>query len=118
MLERVVKLSLISAALVLGTLAFVGNSTSTSASTATGAELFGAKCAMCHGRNGAGMPNWRSKGQPDFTDDGWQKAHSDTQIAESISNGKGKFMPSFKGKLSPEEINALVGQVRTFGKKR
>src|SRR5262249_14366747 len=107
-MRKAVKLSLIPTALILAALALVGDSAKTSASsTASAAELFGAKCAMCHGRNGAGMPNWRAKGQPDFTDAGWQKGRSDAQIADAILNGKGKFMPSFKGKLSQEEIGAL-----------
>jgi len=119
MRERAVKLSLISTALVMAVLALVGNSAKTSASSAaSAAELFGAKCAMCHGRNGASMANWKAKGQPDFTDTVWQKGRTDAQIADSISNGKGKFMPSFKGKLSQEEISALVAQVRTFAKKK
>jgi mono/diheme cytochrome c family protein len=73
---------------------------------------------MCHGKNGTGLPNWRAKGQPDFTDAVWQKSHTDAQIADAIANGKGKNMPSFKTKLSEGDINALVGQVRLFGRKK
>ncbi|HLG18151.1 MAG TPA: c-type cytochrome [Blastocatellia bacterium] len=83
-----------------------------------GAELFAAKCAGCHGKNGRGLPNWRAKGQPDFADVSFQKSRTDAQLAESLANGKGKFMPAWKDKLSGEQINALVGQVRAFGKKK
>jgi mono/diheme cytochrome c family protein len=81
------------------------------------AALFGAKCAICHGKTGTGMAKWKSAGQPDFTDAEWQKSHSDSQIADTIKNGKGKYMPAYKEKLSAEEIAALVGRVRAFGKK-
>ena len=87
-------------------------------SGADGAALYGSRCALCHGKDGAGLPNWKSKGQPDFTQPEWQKAHTDEQITESIKNGKGKFMPSFKGKLSDEETGAVVQRIRLFGKKK
>ncbi|HEU0179924.1 MAG TPA: c-type cytochrome [Blastocatellia bacterium] len=85
---------------------------------ADGVVLFDGKCALCHGKDGAGLPNWRSKGQPDFTKTDWQKAHTDEQIADSIKNGKGKFMPGFKTKLSEEETGAVVQRIRSFGKKK
>jgi mono/diheme cytochrome c family protein len=64
-----------------------------------------------------GLPNWRSKGQPDFTRAEWQKSHTDEQIADTIKNGKGKFMPAFKSKLSEEETGAVVQRIRAFGRK-
>jgi mono/diheme cytochrome c family protein len=87
-------------------------------SGADGAALYGSRCALCHGKDGAGLPNWKSKGQPDFTQPEWQKAHTDQQLADSIKNGKGKFMPAFKGKLSDEETGAVIQQIRVFGKKK
>ena len=83
-----------------------------------GMALYDSRCSICHGKDGAGLPNWKSKGQPDFTQPEWQKAHTDEQIAESIKNGKGKFMPSFKSKLSDEETGAVVQRIRVFGKKK
>ncbi len=29
---------------------------------ASGTSLFGSKCAACHGKDGAGLPNWKQKG--------------------------------------------------------
>ncbi|MEW6208841.1 MAG: c-type cytochrome [Acidobacteriota bacterium] len=83
----------------------------------TAIDIFNSKCALCHAKNGAGLPSWRAKGQPDFTNPDWQKSRTDAQIAEAIRNGKGKLMPSFKTKLSEQDITALVAVVRRFGKK-
>ncbi|HZS09497.1 MAG TPA: c-type cytochrome [Blastocatellia bacterium] len=82
------------------------------------AALFSAKCAKCHGPEGHGVPKYLKKGQKDFTDAGWQKSRTDAQLTKSIAEGKGEFMPAWKEKLSAEEIKALVGLIRTFGKKQ
>jgi len=82
-----------------------------------GGALFGQRCALCHGKDGAGLPNWKSKGQPDLRSQDWQSSHTDSQIADTIRNGKGKFMPAFKAKLSDEQIASLVARIRAFGKK-
>ena len=82
---------------------------------ADGAALYVSKCSTCHGKDGRGIPNWRSKGQPDFTDAKWQKSQTDAQIAAVTKNGKGKYMPA--SKLSDEEIAAVVARIRGFGKK-
>ena len=84
---------------------------------ADGNAVYQAKCAVCHGKDGRGLPNWRAKGQPDFTDAKWQKATTDAQITAATKNGKGKSMPAFKAKLSDEEIAAVVARIRAFGKK-
>ena len=81
------------------------------------AALFGAKCAICHDKDGRGQQKWKAKGQPDFTDTNWQMSRTDAQIADAIRDGKGKFMPAWKNKLSEEDIGTLVGRVRAFGKK-
>ena len=82
-----------------------------------GSAVYAAKCALCHGKDGHGLPNWRAKGQPDFTVASWQKSKTDAQLASATKDGKGKYMPAFKGKLSDEEITAVVARVRAFGKK-
>ena len=82
-----------------------------------GSAVYAAKCALCHGKDGRGLPNWRAKGQPDFTVTSWQKSKTDAQLAGATKDGKGKYMPAFKGKLSDEEITAVVARVRAFGKK-
>jgi cbb3-type cytochrome c oxidase subunit III len=96
-----------------------GGSANNAAATAVadGNALYAAKCGTCHGKDGRGIPNWRSKGQPDFTDAKWQKSRTDAQIADATKNGKGKYMPAFKAKMSDEEISAVVARIRGFGKK-
>jgi cytochrome c6 len=84
---------------------------------ADGNAVYAAKCAICHGKDGRGTPNWRAKGQPDFTNTAWQKSRTDAQLTDATKNGKGKYMPAFNGKLSDEEIAAVVAKVRAFGKK-
>lgn len=84
---------------------------------ADGNAVYVAKCALCHGKDGRGLPNWRAKGQPDFTNAGWQKSKTDAQLIGATKDGKGRFMPAFKGKLSDEEITAVVARIRAFGKK-
>jgi mono/diheme cytochrome c family protein len=113
----VLKLILVMAALALPLLAPPCARPSALGGASTPTEIFNSKCALCHAKNGAGLPNWRAKGQPDFTNADWQKSHSDTQIAETIRNGKGKFMPSFKARLSEQDIQGIVSVVRGFGKK-
>ena len=78
-----------------------------------GASLYTAnKCATCHGADGKG----KIKDARDFTDEAWQKKESDAELAAVIRNGK-KPMPPYGDKLNADEIKALVGYVRTFGKK-
>lgn len=84
---------------------------------ADGNALYTKHCAICHSQDGRGKPIYRKQGQPDFTDAKWQKSHTDAQISEVTKNGKGKFMKAYKDKLSDEEIKAVVGRVRAFGKK-
>ncbi len=79
--------------------------------------IYAAKCAKCHGSDGSGTEKYKKKGIKDFTDAKWQKSRSDAQFTASISNGKGEVMPSWKAKLSAEEIKTLVGLVRSWGKK-
>ena len=73
-----------------------------------------AKCAKCHGPDGKGVEKYKKQGVKDFTDAKWQKSRTDAQFTASITNGKGDVMPAFKGKISPDEIKALVAHVRAF----
>ncbi|HYL63172.1 MAG TPA: cytochrome c [Candidatus Methylomirabilis sp.] len=81
-----------------------------------GATLFKSKCAACHGPDGKGETAMgkalkiRNLGSPEV------QSQSDAQLTEIVTKGKNK-MPAFDGKLSKEQITALVAYVRDFGKK-
>ena len=83
-------------------------------SAADAKALYDSKCAKCHGKDGraktfrGGLTHARDLSAAD-----WQSDVSDERIYNSISNGKGK-MPSFKKKLSDDQINSLVSYVRQF----
>jgi len=83
---------------------------------ADGAALYSSKCAGCHGKDGKGTAMWKSRGMVDFTSSEYQKSVTDAQITDAIANGK-KPMLGFKGKISDDDIKALVAQIRSFGKK-
>jgi cbb3-type cytochrome c oxidase subunit III len=119
---RILKFSIAATTAAICLFVLFGNPTAASSritpSTADGAAVFGSKCVLCHGKDGAGLPNWKSKGQPDLTSAEWQRSHTDAQISEVVKNGKGKFMPPFKAKLSDDEVNAVVAHVRSLAKKK
>ena len=82
---------------------------------AAGAAIFKAKCAMCHGPDGAGKTGMgKSLGLKDFSSKEVQ-SQSDADLIKITTDGKGK-MPSYKAKLSEEEIKAVVAFIRTLKK--
>ena len=86
-----------------------------SAFAADGAAIYKAKCAMCHGPDGAGQtPMGKNMKLRDLRSADVQK-QTDAELVKWIADGKGK-MPAYKGKLSADEINALVAFIRTLKK--
>ena len=82
---------------------------------ADGAAIYKAKCAMCHGPDGAGQTTMgKNLKLRDLRSADVQK-QTDADLMKWISDGKGK-MPSYKGKLSAEEITAVVGYLRSIKK--
>ncbi|MFZ3213269.1 MAG: c-type cytochrome [Terriglobales bacterium] len=75
------------------------------------ADLFKSKCAMCHGPDGKG----KMAGTKDLGSAEVQKA-SDADLTATITNGKPPKMPTYKGKLTDDQIKSLVAYVRTFKK--
>jgi mono/diheme cytochrome c family protein len=80
-------------------------------------KIFKNECQKCHERDGKGTKRGKELGVPDFTDAKWQASVTDEQLIKSITNGK-KKMPKQEGRLSPEEIKAMVKYVRFFGPKK
>ena len=78
-----------------------------------GATIFSSNCSMCHGVDGKGFAAIKT---PDFTDPKWQAAHTDKELLEAIGNGvKGTAMPSFKDKLSQDQIQTVLKYIRSLG---
>jgi mono/diheme cytochrome c family protein len=80
---------------------------------ASGADVFKAKCAMCHGADGSASTGMgKTMGLKPLSSPEVQNM-SDADLTALISNGKGK-MPAYKGKLSDADISAVVKYVKTL----
>jgi cytochrome c oxidase cbb3-type subunit 3 len=79
-----------------------------------GRAVYEAKCARCHGTDGAGRTRMAEIVEPpDMTDPAWQRQRSSARMIASVTNGRGQ-MPAFKKKLTRQEIAAAVAHVRTL----
>src|ERR1044071_9079202 len=102
MLRKVTTISLIVLFGVMSTAAF-----------ADGAATYKAKCALCHGANGAGdTPSGKAMKVKDLRSDAVQK-QTDIELTKTISGGKGK-MPAYGKQLSTDDIRALIAYIRTL----
>ncbi|HSY33528.1 MAG TPA: cytochrome c [Verrucomicrobiae bacterium] len=73
--------------------------------------LYKKECAKCHGKTAEG----RHFGGPSLISDKDAAASVD-DLRNIIANGKGR-MPKYAGKLTPEEIDGLVQQIRVLNAK-
>jgi mono/diheme cytochrome c family protein len=79
------------------------------------ALLFKQDCAGCHGEDGTGnlirkaLPNI-----PDFTSLAWQVSQTEMALVNQIDYGSLPLMPSFRYKLTREQIQGLAVYVRSF----
>ena len=79
------------------------------------ADTYKTKCAICHGADGLGAtPSGKALKAPSFKDPALVKA-PDAQLIASVKGGKGK-MAGNAGKLTDDQIKALIGYVRTLQK--
>jgi mono/diheme cytochrome c family protein len=85
-------------------------------------EVWEKNCASCHGKDGKGETKAGKKAEAkDLTDAKYQASFTDEQMVKQITegmkdkSGKEKMKP-FAGKLSADEIKALVPHVRAFKK--
>jgi mono/diheme cytochrome c family protein len=79
--------------------------------------LFTAKCSTCHAADGSGSTQMgKTLGAPDLRSDEVQKK-ADAQLIDSVTNGVGKKMPAYKGKLTDAQIKDLIGYIRGLAKK-
>lgn len=93
-----------------------GKSTGSAANIAASKATFQAKCAMCHGVDGAGSEVGKSMNVPDLRSAAVQKL-PDAELAEVIANGK-NGMPSFKGSLDAGQIHDIVAYLHTLAAKK
>ncbi|MDP3879505.1 MAG: cytochrome c [Dehalococcoidales bacterium] len=70
--------------------------------------LYSTNCAACHGTNRQGTPDIAPSLTPDSLAD-----QSDAEIRDIITKGSpGTAMTGFEGRLSPEQIDALIQFLR------
>ena len=78
-----------------------------------GASVYKVKCAACHAADGSGItPMGKSMKIRDLHSADVQK-QSDAQLTTIVNDGKGK-MPGYKGKLTADEVKAVVAYIRTM----
>jgi mono/diheme cytochrome c family protein len=93
------------------------NSNSPATAALDGKPLYTENCKICHQDTGKGGPTTidGKKIKPSDLTAGHSKKHSDDDLAKDISEGSpDDGMPSFKTKLKPDEIKAVVGYIRTL----
>jgi mono/diheme cytochrome c family protein len=76
----------------------------------TESAVFQKNCAKCHGKTAEG----RHFAGPSLVTEKTMSASAD-DLRDIITNGK-HHMPKFAGKLTPEEINTLVDQIKATKK--
>jgi mono/diheme cytochrome c family protein len=84
---------------------------------ARGSEIYKANCAVCHGANAEGAPNWQRKGPdgklppPPLDANGHAWHHPGAWLRDMIRQGsvaRGGNMPAWEGKLSDDDITAVI----------
>lgn len=104
------------------------------AQVALGSKLYAGHCAACHGARLEGQPNWRQRlsndrmPAPPHDESGHTWHHTDEVLFGITRNGlvPGKYappgyesdMPAFGGKLSDDEIWAVLAFIKSHWKTR
>jgi mono/diheme cytochrome c family protein len=105
--------TLVRASLAVLTMALMLSATSFAADS--GADLFKAKCAACHGPEGKGdTAMGKSMKLKDLASEDVQKM-SDADLTNIVEKGK-KPMPGYEGKLTKEQITEVVKYIRSLKK--
>ncbi len=80
-----------------------------------GADIYKAKCAMCHGPDGLATTAMAKNLKVLSLKDPTMLKASDAQFIAATANGKGK-MPGYKGKLTDAQITDVIKYIRTLQK--
>ena len=83
-----------------------------SVSSARGATLFEANCAVCHGANGQGG---RDVGAPRLTDAIWLYGGDRASITATVTSPRNGVMPRWGERLDPVTIKMLAAYVYSLG---
>jgi cytochrome c6 len=81
----------------------------------SGEATYKSKCAMCHGATGMADTGAGKSMKVKPVNDPEVKKMSQADLIALTTNGKGK-MPAFKGKLSDDQIKAVVDHYISLGK--
>lgn len=103
-------------AITLAILIFLGQLANSVRAQDSGAALYKAKCAACHGANGKGETAMGKASK--LRDLGSQEVQklSDEDLSGIITNGKNK-MPAYGKSLKSEQVKDLVAFIRSLAKK-
>ena len=74
--------------------------------------VYKSKCQVCHGADGKGSAVGQKLGVRDFHSPDVAK-ESDADLLKITKEGKGK-MPKFEGKLTDDQIKALIKYIRSL----
>lgn len=80
-----------------------------------GVQLYQKYCQVCHGVEGDGdgiMTSLMGIMPMDHTNPNVTSSLSNEQIVDSILEGKGRYMPAWRGILSQADVEALVSYIR------
>ncbi|MHB1141687.1 MAG: c-type cytochrome [Sulfuricaulis sp.] len=89
---------------------------------ARGSDIYKANCAVCHGANAEGAPDWQRKGPdgklppPPLNASGHAWHHPGAWLRDMIKQGtvnRGGNMPSWEGKLSEDDIGAVIAWIHS-----
>jgi mono/diheme cytochrome c family protein len=96
------------------------------ASVARGAALFGQHCALCHGPEAQGHPDWQTPSDGKFaaapplngTGNDWKRSRA--ELAAVIKNGVRRkndnmdIMPGWKGRMNERDIEDLLNWMQSL----
>jgi len=80
-----------------------------------GLQVYQKYCSVCHGQEGDGdgiMTNLIGIRPMDHTNPNETNRLDNQELAKSILDGKGRFMPAWEGILSSSDVEALVSYIR------